>query len=807
MARTLAEARAAAVPSKWRPRPVLSFVVRASIVVVPLVAAVLLARWVAGQLPAPTDGTQLLLEAMAVGTVGVAAYLLLRKAASAFLPLAVLLRLSMAFPGAAPNRFRAALRHTVRPDRVDTHALGAPRDSTEALSAARLLSLVARLSDHDRLTRGHSERVRAYAELIGEQMGLEERDLERLRWGALLHDIGKLDVPAAILNSPNRLTDEEYRIVKTHPEAGDVLVGPLKPFLGDWAYAVRHHHERWDGNGYPDRLAGERIPLAGRIVAVADAFDVITAARSYKEPRSHEEGRAELVNCAGTQFDPDVVRAFLAVGTERVRAVGGIASVLSGLSRFLTLPGGSATGAGLGAAAVAATSILGTLATGVVQAPVVVAEVVSDYVPPFVVRADGDEAADTTTTSPTTTSTTAPASTTTPTTAPTTTATTLPPLVVPPLALQTVEDVAASLDLATVVDGGAPSVQVVAPPAAGTASVSGSVVRYAPAAGVSGADAFALVACVGERCDRTTVSVSVAAVNDAPVAVNDRAVVDEGAVVAVNVLANDTDPDGDALTIQRVTGVPATVATIAGNAIRVTATEPGALAMTYEVVDGNGGVARARLDVAVRDVNDAPLVVLDRVVTDDVTPVTVAVLANDTDPDGDALVLQSISAPALGTARISGPNIVYTPSPGVAGVERLQYVVRDAGGLTVGGRLEVEVRRREARSPTLIASDPAKTTAVPLGGAPVSGDIYVHVPDDGTIFEVHFWLDDPDRSGPIYAREQWTTYDLAGTVGSGPNGRPFDTRTLANGRHVITTTVLYLDGSTQTRHHAFEVRN
>ena len=189
------------------------------------------------------------------------------------------------------------------------------RDSGEELdvqqAAEILLQLVAALDVHDRITRGHAERVRGYAASLGRQIGLSEDDLDRLNWSALLHDVGKLEIDAEILNRPGRPTDDEWKELRRHPLAGELLVEPLRGWLGEWIDAVGYHHENWDGSGYPRGTAGEAIPLAGRIVAIADVYDVITSVRSYKEAATPAEARAELVRCSGTQFDPRLVRAFV----------------------------------------------------------------------------------------------------------------------------------------------------------------------------------------------------------------------------------------------------------------------------------------------------------------------------------------------------------------------------------------------------------------------------------------------------------------------------------------------------------------
>ncbi len=221
---------------------------------------------------------------------------------------------------------------------------GLSDDRTEA--AGQLLELVAALGVHDRITRGHAERVRAYSRMIGEELGLSGDDLEKLHWAGLLHDVGKLFVPEEILNKPGQLTSDEFEIVKQHPGWGAELCEPLRGWLGDWVDAVAQHHERWDGAGYPRGLAGDDIALSARIVSVADVFDVMTSARSYQQPVSVTRAREELVRCSGTQFDARMVRAFLSISLGRLRLAMGPLASLAHLPSRLHIPA-----AGLGTAA------------------------------------------------------------------------------------------------------------------------------------------------------------------------------------------------------------------------------------------------------------------------------------------------------------------------------------------------------------------------------------------------------------------------------------------------------------------------
>ncbi len=173
-------------------------------------------------------------------------------------------------------------------------------------------SLNATVDAKDPYTAGHSQRVQRMAVALGEELGLDRPRLDAVRFAALFHDIGKIGVPDAILMKPARLTPEEYEVIKRHPEDGAAIVGRLHR-LQDAIPAIRHHHEHWDGRGYPEGLAGEEIPLEAAIVGLADALDAMTTDRPYSPARPLDEAATEILGHRGTQFAPPVVDAFLRV--------------------------------------------------------------------------------------------------------------------------------------------------------------------------------------------------------------------------------------------------------------------------------------------------------------------------------------------------------------------------------------------------------------------------------------------------------------------------------------------------------------
>lgn len=173
-------------------------------------------------------------------------------------------------------------------------------------------ALAAALEAKDDYTATHAREIAELATAVGRKIGMADRELEDLRYGAIFHDIGKIAVPDAILGKPGKLTSEERAVIERHAEIGAQIIAPV-PFLAGAVPIVRHDHERWDGAGYPDGLQGSAIPLGARIVFVVDAYHAMVSDRPYRAGMSHREALEELRRNAGTQFDPQVVERFIAV--------------------------------------------------------------------------------------------------------------------------------------------------------------------------------------------------------------------------------------------------------------------------------------------------------------------------------------------------------------------------------------------------------------------------------------------------------------------------------------------------------------
>ncbi|HEX2038407.1 MAG TPA: HD-GYP domain-containing protein [Acidimicrobiales bacterium] len=424
---------------------------RTGAVLLPLAPAVGAGLLAGALLPEPHGTAAVVGWWATVGVAAAAALVAADALARRLLPLAVLLELSLLFPDKAPSRFRTALRsgssRRLRRLVLEAHEAGVEGDPSRA--AAAILALVAALGAHHRPSQGHSERVRAFTDLISEELRLPPRDRHRLRWAALLHDVGKVVVPIATLNNRGPLTTEQWETIRLHPEQGRKLCEPLREWLGPWATAVQEHHERWDGLGYPNGLAGEEISLGGRIVCVADSFEAMTAHRTYQTAMTTEAARERLAELSGTQFDPMVVRAFLRVSVGRVRwALGPLAALaplplVGGVARAaprvlaagvkagaLGLTAGAVAAAGGPAPAPAPSAVTTTTAAVVARAPAPAAtSVTATEAPP---------ASPSSPTSPTPSSPSSTAAVTSGTTTTTTTAITLPPVTVPTVTVPTV---------------------------------------------------------------------------------------------------------------------------------------------------------------------------------------------------------------------------------------------------------------------------------------------------------------------------------------------------------------------------------
>lgn len=645
---------------RWRSRSWAARLTRALVFLVPIVVAVLAAIGMARALPEPTTVLPTIGWWIAVVGTSLAVSQLVARLASRLLPLAALLNMSLVFPDRAPSRFRIALRSgssgRLRKEVARARAAGADDDPTR--SAEFALTLIASLGKHDHTTRGHAERTRAYADLLAEEMNLDPADRERLRWAALLHDIGKVKVDAAILQKDSPLDNSEWDVVRRHPTLGFELIAPIREFLGPWAETVLHHHERFDGRGYPLGVAGEDIAMGARIVAVADAYDAMTALRSYQDAVPRKAALAELTRSAGSQFDPSVVRAFLQLSTGAIRGamgplavlaqlpfVGGVrrlvdsgALILAALLAFVVpvaaglAPGGDGAGSdsivaeagGAGGAAGLNAGIAGGTGNGAAGAGAATGpESGGDSAPTSTSSVpQADTTTPITTAPPIDTTTTVPSTfvpitsvptTTVPTTTVPVTSTTLgprPPTVVDDL-------VSTSEDTPTIVDVVGndsdpngdldPSSLLVGPAAHGSVTLVagagpiGPLVSYVPDQDFHGADLFDYEVCdLTMRCVTGLVSVTVSAVNDLPDAADDLVTSAPRTPIDIDVLGNDSDVDLDALTIDSADAVSARggiVTCVATCYYSPPAVWAGNDTFSYTVSDGQGGLDTALVTV------------------------------------------------------------------------------------------------------------------------------------------------------------------------------------------------------------------
>jgi putative nucleotidyltransferase with HDIG domain len=216
--------------------------------------------------------------------------------------------------------------------------------SLDEINMGLLETLAAIIDADDVYTSNHSRHVAIYASAIAEKMNLSQEERTRIRKAGLVHDVGKVGISDSIIGKQGQLKEDEYNIVKRHPAISAEIIGSMQGFH-DIVSVVRAHHERWDGRGYPDGLKGEEIPLAARIIALADALEAMLSDRPYRRTRSFKEILDEIERCSGTQFDPAVVKAFFAVVEEQDRGFFANSAALVDRSVLLSGLGADATDA------------------------------------------------------------------------------------------------------------------------------------------------------------------------------------------------------------------------------------------------------------------------------------------------------------------------------------------------------------------------------------------------------------------------------------------------------------------------------
>ncbi|MCP5027936.1 MAG: HD domain-containing protein [Actinomycetia bacterium] len=732
---------------EWRDRKWLARLLRVVILLLPIIVGFIVARGLRDALGQPTTAGGLVWIWAVVIIGSTATVVAVDRLTSHLLPLVALMRLALVFPDEAPSRYSIALRSgTTRQleKRIDEAREGFAGDAPVEV-AEKMLGLMAALNHHDRLTRGHSERVRAYSNLIAEEMGLEGEELNKLRWAALLHDVGKLEVPYEILNKKGRLTDDEFDIVKTHPEVGMRYVEPLRQWLGEWVEAVGQHHERWEGGGYPAGTAGTDIALAGRIVSVADTYDVITAARSYKKPMSPEAARRELARCAGTQFDPEVVRAFLnaGIGARKARRAGA-------LSWLFNLPGLASVAAPPIIPAIVASALsLPGLPIEVPSSPDLPAEVAADAPPP-----DGLALAD----DPDTTSTTDPPAETT----------------IPDSSTPTSDDPTASTTTL-------PSTNPPNPPGSGSSTTNPPVAS-------------------------TTTSVppnptTTTAGNTPPVAVTDLLHVINTITTDVFPVANDTDADGDLVALDSVGTPSAGSAYRSGNLVRYTPPPgyTGSVTIPYAISDATG-TAQGTIELTVVDPSTTLLAEDDGATVAPGATTTIDLLANDNGVGGGVNITLGSSQKGAGLS-LAGGVLTYQAPGGLDGIDRISYQLSQGGQESVG---YVYVTPDTGTAVVATGVDALRSSPSLLAGGTVSGPLYLFVVPEPDIWRVEFSLD----NGFTHT-ENWFPYDLNGTLDNVPQPKPavpYDSNALANGSHTLSLRV-HRDGGVQELDVVFQVAN
>ncbi|MCP3936503.1 MAG: tandem-95 repeat protein, partial [Actinomycetia bacterium] len=628
---------------------------RVVVAVAPIAISVVVVTLASQVVPRPPGLQKAVLWWASLSVLSTATVLSLDRVFRRLLPVVALFNLSLVFPDRAPSRFKSALRTGTVRQLQRAMESGEFSEYAPQEAAEQLIGLASKLSAHDRLTRGHTERVRAFSVLIGEEMGLGGRDLEMLNWSGLVHDIGKLMVPAEVLNKVGKPTDDEWAILRQHPVYADKLIEPLRPWLGKWAESATEHHERWDGKGYPRGIGGKDIGLAGRIVAVADAYDVMTSARSYKKPMPTAAARQELVDCSGTQFDPDVVRAFLTVGLGRLRLVAGP------LGSLAQLPAG---GASLGTGVVTGASAATSMAVAAVGGALHVAPV-PDTAPAGLARVT---------------------------------------IEAPAYEVAGFEDISQVANLTVHVSEEGRTVSLVGDVENGEATVAeDGTVSLVPDADFHGVVPVTYRLCDEQgECSDGTITFVVEPVNDPPTSKDDLASVNQGEVVTLDVLANDDDIDDDHSELQitdvevvstRGSNLEPESLTTNGNGIvlRVAPEAEGLLLLRYTVTDPSGETSESLVRITVVAINGPPVANDEVISVVEATPTVIDVLANDTDPDNDTLSISSIGDVTSGTATIEGSAVLFVPVGRYVGAASFTYTVVDGGGETSSASVSIDI--------------------------------------------------------------------------------------------------------------------
>ena len=765
--------------ARWTARPRLSQFVRFTIIATPVILSVLFTIFMGRAFPPEELGMGRWTWVAAVFIMANLLLFVLGRLARRLTPLVGLMKLTLVFPDHAPSRSKALLRQSN--SRSMLRAIDAAKlrgdDSDKTLHSDYLVQLLSDINKHDRLTRGHSERVRAYAELLGEELGLNDEDMDKLRWSALLHDVGKLSVRPEILNKDGRPTDEEWAELQGHPAAAMEYLEPLKPWLGEWVHSADQHHCRWDGDGYPSDLAGTDISLAGRIVAIADAYDVMTSARSYKKPLSAELARQELTDCAGRQFDPTLVRAFLHVGLGELKAVAGPWAWLANLTGSAQLPV-PITSAVTGAAWTAAVATVGFVAAGsavptetegpfaFVPPPVVdVVESTTTTEPPVTTTVVPSSAGPTTvaptTTIATTTSTSTTAAPTTTTVAPAS-VTTLPPNRPPSIAAaeRTIDEdtpLGGIVLSATITDpeGQAVSASIVGGDPEGSFALSSSgVITVAKLLDFEAISEYPLVisATDGQASTNKVVVITIADVDEKPTATGSLLATWEDSSDRVDLTTKVSDPEGGTLTWN----IPATTengGTLTERDGVVSYTPAlnftGSDRFSYTVSDAAGNTSTpASVSLVVYATNDAPVGYNDSFTTaEDTSFVTGDATANDVDVDDglDVTTTAIQMMPLNGIAVSNGDGtFTYAPDANFNGVDSFTYTVRDTEGLSTSPAT-VTITVNSVNDTPLAAND-AVTTAE--DAAIITGDVTANDTDiDDGLDITTITIDTPATNG------------------------------------------------------------